>query len=214
LTEGKRERYAHGDQFAKESDSALGENSIVKAGGQDITALLAQWREPKAREHLFEIIYPELRRLAAQRMRRERLDHTLQPTALVGEVFLHLVRQQSISWQGKAHFLAVASEAMRRILVDHARGKRSAKRGAGALVMEFDEAGATNRAVNTVEVLVIDELLGRLAVKNARAAQVVELRYFGGLNFEEIGEVLGYTSKTAKRDWQFARAWLYTEMSG
>jgi RNA polymerase sigma factor (TIGR02999 family) len=124
-----------------------------------------------------------------------------------------LVKHHSVSWQNRAHFLAIASEAMRRILVDHARAKNAEKRGASPLTISLQDAEVGDNG-EFFDVLAIDDLLKRLAGKDPRAARVVQLRYFGGLTYEEIGEILGITSRTAKRDWQLARAWLFTEMAG
>jgi RNA polymerase sigma factor (TIGR02999 family) len=182
------------------------------AESDEVTALLLRWREPTAREELFSILYPALKRVAAIRMQHERFDHTLQPTALVGEVYLHLVRQNLVTWKNRAHFLAIASEAMRRILVDYARAKNSDKRGSGSILISATNLELGKPGDPLIEVLAIDQILARLALKDSRAAQVVQLRYFGGLNFEEIAEVLTVTARTAKRDWQLARAWLFTEL--
>lgn len=181
-----------------------------KTGPGEVTELLLRWSDPGARDRLFAAIYPELKRVADLRMRRERADHTLQPTALVGEVFLHLVRQDSVSWQSRGHFLAVASEAMRRILVDHARIRMAQKRPHGGRI-SLDEIRIGSND-DFAEVLEIDDMLEKLAVKDPRAARVVELRYFGGLTFGEISGILGVNERTAKRDWQLARAWLFTEL--
>jgi RNA polymerase sigma factor (TIGR02999 family) len=178
----------------------------------EVTNLLLQWQQPEARTRLFAIIYPEMKRIAELRMRRERPDHTLQPTALVHEVFLHLVSNKSVTWRNRAHFLAIASEAMRRILVDCARARHSQKR-AGALTRVSLDPDDLGRSHGFEEVLQIDNLLSQLAAHDARAAEVVELRYFGGLTFEEIGSVLGVNERTAKRDWQVARAWLLHAMT-
>src|SRR5258707_11764301 len=178
----------------------------------EVTTLLSQWQEPLARERLFAIIYPDLKRIAEMRMRRERAGHTLQPTALVSEVFLHLVRNENVNWRNRAHFLAIASEAMRRILVDCARSRRAQKRGSGQvpIVLDFEQVGGTHELDQIVEV---DILLSELAAQDARAAKVVELRYFGGLTFEEAGEILGVNERTVKRDWQMARAWLFNALT-
>jgi len=176
----------------------------------DVTALLRQWREPQIRERLFTLIYPELRKVAEMRMRRERPDHTLQPTALVNEVFLVLVRHDAINWQDRAHFLAIASSAMRRILVDHARARSAQKRRAGQVHI----ADPADFAVKDdfAELLEIDDLLEKLAKKHPRVAQVVELRYFGGLTIEEVAEILSVNPRTVKRDWEIARGWLFTAL--
>jgi RNA polymerase sigma-70 factor, ECF subfamily len=177
----------------------------------DVTDLLRQWREPQARDRLFSIIYPELKRVAKIRMSRERADHTLQPTALVNEVFLSLVRHDAVNWQNRAHFLAIASTAMRRILVDHARHHSAQKRGSGQTRISEDPKDFAVGA-DFAELIELDELLEKLSQKHARVAQVVELRYFGGLSCEEVAEILKVNPRTVKRDWEIARAWLFAAL--
>jgi RNA polymerase sigma factor (TIGR02999 family) len=156
-------------------------------------------------------MYPELKRIAEGRMRAERSDHTLQPTALVNEFYLHFARLQGLSWKNRVHFLAVASNVMRRVLVDHARAHGAAKRGHGSAKLQIEglELGTAWPAYDVVE---IHELLERLAAEEPRMARVVELRYFGGLTNKEIGEVLMVDERTVKRDWQVARAWLFGQL--
>lgn len=185
-------------------------DSASPPDSEEVSQLLAHWREPEARDRLFALIYPELRRVAQVRMNSERQDHTLQPTALVNEVFLRMVRQESVSWQNRAHFLATASKMMRRILIDHARGRPMASRPRSA-GLDIEQVCAGEGFSRILE---LDDLLDQLAEKHARAAQVVEMRYFGGLTFDEAAHVLGIDPRTAKRDWQLARAWLYTAISG
>jgi RNA polymerase sigma factor (TIGR02999 family) len=156
-------------------------------------------------------VYPELRRLDQSRMRRERNDHTLEPTALVHEVYLQLAKQGELQWRNRAHFLAVASEAMRRILVDYARAHNAGKRGGESAKVELTYAEGLGREPFTV-VLEIHHLLEELARTDERMSKIVELRYFGGLSHDEVGEVLGTSTRTVKRDWEVARAWLYTRM--
>lgn len=177
----------------------------------DVTDLLRQWREPQARDQLFSIIYPELKRVAQMRMSRERADHTLQPTALVNEVFMSLVRHDAVNWQSRAHFLAIASTAMRRILVDYARQHSAQKRGPGSKRISEDPNDFAVGA-DFVELVELDELLEKLSRKHARVAQVVELRYFGGLSCDEVAEILKVNPRTVKRDWEIARAWLFTAL--
>lgn len=179
--------------------------------GESIGSLLLRWQDPAARERLFLRLYPELHRAAQLRMRGERLDHTLQPTALVNEVFLQLARMDSVVWQNKSHFLAIASESMRRILVDHARVRAAQRRPGGKRVpLESVDFASPEDFASLLE---LDSLLNRLAARNTRLARVVELRYFGGLTFPEIGEVLGMCERTAKRDWHLAREWLFAAMN-
>ncbi len=175
----------------------------------DVTALLQQLSDGDGGAHakLIEILHPELRRIADHRMRTERSDHTLQPTALVNEFFLQCARRGPIAWRGRAHFLAAASEAMRRLLIDHARAHRSEKRGGGVLRLQLDDF-VLPHAEPFVDALEIGEALDQLAAEEPRMARIVEMRAFGGLTFREIGDALALDERTAKRDWQVARAWL------
>lgn len=162
----------------------------------------------------FALVYDELRRLAASALRHERADHTLQPTALVHEAFLRLADEPTARWQNRGHFLAVAARAMRRILVDHARRYNAQKRGSGAVRLSLDDAGhAAAVPTETLDLVVLDDALGRLAALDARQARIVELRFFGGLSVEETADIVGASARTVKRDWQMARAWLKREMA-
>ena len=173
-----------------------------------VTRLLEEARrgDAAAIDRLLPLLYSELHAIAARHMRGERPGHTLQPTALVHEAFLRLVGGTPATFDDRAHFLRAASQAMRRVLVDHARARNAAKRG-GALRVTLDEgvAGADDGAV---DLLVLDDALSRLAAAEPRWAQVVELRYFAGLEVPEVAEALGISTATVKRDWRFARAWL------
>ena len=160
---------------------------------------------------LLEAVYDELRRLAGAYLARERSDHTLQPTALVHEAYAKLASQET-PWANRAHFMGIAAQAMRRILVDHARGKHRAKRGGGWQRVELDVALAEDPS-QTLDLLALDEALSELAILSPREAQVVELRYFGGLDVVEVAEVLDVSSRTVKRAWRFARAWLGARMT-
>jgi RNA polymerase sigma-70 factor (ECF subfamily) len=181
---------------------------------ESVSGLLAQLghgnRDAEAR--LMSRLYPELHRLAANYMRRENPGHSLQPTALVNEAFLRLVRQPQTGWQGRAHFVAVSAQIMRRILVDHARAKAARKRGGEGLRVTFIEADA-GIPERSCEMLAIDEALERLAKLNARQSRVVEMSFFGGMSFEEIAHVLNISERTAKRDWAVARSWLHTQLA-
>ena len=166
-----------------------------------------------AAEDLIPLIYAELHRIAERQMRRERPDHTLQPTALVHEAFLRLAGQES-GWNNRSHFLSVASQAMRRILVDHARRQRSLKRGGQNEKVELNEAIIdSGGAATTVDLEALDRALAKLAALDPRHAKIVELRFFGGLEVVEAAEVLGISAATVKRDWQFAKAWLRRELA-
>lgn len=179
----------------------------------DVTELLHRLSEgdKKAENDLMPLIYAELRRVAVAHLRKERADHTLQPTALVHEVYLKLINKANADWKGRTHFFAVASQTMRRILVDYARRKGAEKRGGRQVRLELDDSIQIS-AQQSMLVTEIDEALERLEQLSPRQAKVVELRFFAGLSEEEIGEVLGVTSRTVKRDWTMARAWLYGEL--
>ncbi|MCB9853739.1 MAG: RNA polymerase subunit sigma-70 [Phycisphaerales bacterium] len=160
---------------------------------------------------LFELVYQELRRLAADYLRRERPDHTLQPTALVHEAYVRLSELDRIEWRDRTHFYAAAAGAIRRVLVDHARGHNAAKRGGGwrRITLTGLGGGIGERDIN---ILALDEALGRLAVLDARKARVVELRYFAGMTIEETARSLGVGSTTVDDDWAFAKSWLRREL--
>jgi RNA polymerase sigma-70 factor (ECF subfamily) len=181
---------------------------------RSVTELLARARsgDSSAVADVFPLIYDELRRLAQQQLRREPDGHTLSPTALVHEAYMRLLDYTRLEWANRAHFMAVAATAMRRILVDHARGHRSLKRGGGLRPVSIDavELGTEDRA----ELLVaVDEALDRLKAVEQRQAQVVECRFFGGMTEEETAEALGIGLRTAKRDWAKAKSWLHREIA-
>lgn len=181
----------------------------------DVTRILEsiQHGDPKAADELLPLVYEELRRLAAQKMARERPGHTLQATALVHEAWLRLGADAQPGWQNRAHFFSAAAEAMRRILVERARRKHREKRGGGAEHVEVDELEIAAPLGNEEESLAVNEALDRLAAQDARKAEIVKLRYFVGFSFEEAAEVLGISVPTAKRDWAYARAWLHQEIA-
>jgi RNA polymerase sigma factor (TIGR02999 family) len=185
-----------------------------KAFGDDVTALLRRWREGNedAQAEVFSVLYDELRRQARACMRRESTGHTLQTTALVHEVFLRLASAQCPDWQHRVHFLAVAARAMRRVLVDLARARRTSKRGSGALHLPLDTS-LTAPQSPAVDLLALDEALVALAQLDARKAQIVELRFFGGLTNEETAAVLVISTDTVLRDWRLARAWLFRHLT-
>ena len=180
---------------------------------QRVTELLAHWShgDNAALAELTPLVYEELRRLAHYFMEGQRPDHTLQTTALVNEAYLRLADQTKPSWENRAHFFAVAARAMRQILVNYARSNRAQKRGGGALKVELDEAAIVSPE-QSKEIVDLHEALERLAALNSRKAQVVELKYFGGLNYDEMAEVLKISPVTVRRDWEFAKLWLYTEL--
>lgn len=185
------------------------------SGSQQITNLLLAWGQgdQAALEALMPLVYEELRKVAARHLRGQREGHTLQTTALVNEAYLRLIDASQVQRQNRAHFYAVAAHFMRRILVDFARTRNYQKRGGGAQPVELDEAMivAPERGA---DLLALDEALTRLQALNARQAQVVELRYFGGLSEEESAEALKVSVRTVRRDWNFARVWLHRELTG
>ena len=187
----------------------------MKAHGEDgkATALLlaSASGDGQAREQMLPLIYDELRRLAASYLRRERPDHTLQPTALVHEAFVRLIGQQHVEWQGRANFFAVAAQMMRRVLVDYARERHTAKRARSLRVELNDQIGSS--PAPDIEVLLLDQALDELAGLDPRQARVVELRYFGGLSEQEVGAALSLSRATVTREWQSARAWLYRRLT-
>jgi RNA polymerase sigma-70 factor, ECF subfamily len=180
---------------------------------EDITALLHRFRDgdTQARSKLITTLYNELRIMAARYMRREREGHTLQTTALINEAYMRLVSLKSIDWQDRAHFFAVAATVMRGILVDHARKHMAGKRGAGIDVLPLDE-GLVFSPQRAEPLLRLDEGLTRLSTQDERAGKIIELRFFGGLSIEETAAVLGTSTRTVKREWAFARAWLRMEL--
>ena len=182
----------------------------------DVTRLLREWGQGDANvaSELFPIVYAELRRLARRYMRHERPDHTLQSTALIHEAYLRLVNQKGAEWQNRTQFFAVAAQMMRRILVDYARSRAYQKRGGALTNVPVDvEQNAVIAPERGPELVALDLALERLAAFDARKAKVVELRYFGGLEAQEIADVLGVSAVTVTRDWKMAKAWLRQELN-
>ena len=179
-----------------------------------VTELLRRWNsgDREAMDRLMPIVYDELRRLAAGYLRGERPGHTLQPTALVHEAYLRLVRQDRVEWQNRAHFFGIAASMMRRVLVDHARRRQAEKRDAGGFRLTL-QLGEAFEAARDPELLELDQALGRLEQLDADQARVVELRFFGGLTVEETAVVLGISTATVKREWRTAKAFLRDEMA-
>ena len=179
----------------------------------EVTRTFLRWREGdhRALDQLLPLVYDELRRIAGAYLKNERSSHTLQPTALAHEAYLRLIDQRQVSWENRAHFLGLAAQAMRRILADHARRRRAAKRGGGALHLSIEDHDVAD-AASFVPADDLDRALEDLARLDARQARVVELRYFSGLTIEETAEVIGISPATAKRDWVLARAWLFREL--
>ena len=180
----------------------------------DVTGLLIDWSngDPAALGELMPLVYGELRRLAGAHLRRERSSNTLQSTALVHEAFLRLVNQTNVHWRNRAHFYGIAAQMIRRILVDHARAQHAAKRGAGAVQLELDDAMAVSEQ-RELDLLSLDAALMRLTEMDERQGRIVELRFFAGLSVEETAEVMQLSTATVKREWSSARAWLYREMT-
>jgi RNA polymerase sigma factor (TIGR02999 family) len=186
---------------------------VYPASSERVSKLLLNWGQGDqgAREALIPLVYDELRRLARRYLRRERPNHTLQSAALVNEAYLRLIRQEQPKWQNRAHFFGVAAQLMRHILVDHARNRAAAKRGAGAprLTLDPDIALPQER---DVDLIALDDALNQLAALDPQQSRLVELRFFGGLSIEETSVVLGVSPATVKREWATARAWLQREM--
>jgi RNA polymerase sigma factor (TIGR02999 family) len=183
------------------------------ASQQRVTELLLQWSrgDDAALAELTPLVYDELRRVAHHYLSGQRSNHTLETTALVNEAYLRLADQTNLRWQNRAHFFAVAARAMRQILVSYARTQRAQKRGGGALKVDLNEAALVSPE-QSKEIVDLHEALEQLSTLDSRKAQVVELKYFGGLNYDEIAEVLKISRITARRDWEFAKVWLYTEL--
>jgi len=184
------------------------------ANQENITQLLIELSgsNRETLDDLLPLVYDELKRMASGYLRRERVDHTLQPTALVNEAYLKLIDQTRVSWQNRAHFFGVAAQVMRRLLIDHARSHNAEKRFGGLEKLQLDEN--IDKAIEmSDELIALDDALTNLAKVDAPMAKLVELRYFGGLTFEETAEVLGVSVITAKRHWKLARAWLYGQLN-
>jgi RNA polymerase sigma factor (TIGR02999 family) len=181
---------------------------------QVITRLLVGWGrgDRAAFDQLVPLVYDELRQVAARRLRHERANHTLQPTALVHEAYVKLIDQNRVRWRNRAHFFAIASRLMRRILVDHARAHEAAKRGGGGPMVSLDDAGdmALERDVS---LLALDDALAQLETLDPLQAQIIELRYFGGLTIEETAAAVRVSPATVGREWNVAKAWLYRELT-
>ena len=180
----------------------------------EITQLLIAWNhgDERARDELTPLIYDELRRLARGFLRRERPGHTLQPTALVHEAFLRLIDQSRVDWRNRAHFFGLAAQMMRQILIDHARGHARAKRGGAMRQVSFEETAIVSEE-RAAELIALDDALTALAAFDSSKSRIVELRFFGGLTNEEVGEVMGMSLRTVEREWRKAKAWLRRAIS-
>jgi len=208
---GGRDRRAPGKPF---TPAATRRYVRVVKGREDLTRLLtaASAGDREALDALLPAVYAELRQRAASLMRRERGDHTLQPTALVHEAFLQIVEVERVDWKGRAHFFAVASLIMRRILVDHARTRLADKRGGGATRVPIDQALSLS-VERDADVLDIDQALQKLAALDPRHAEIVSMRFFGGLSVEEVAAVLGTPKRTLEAEWSLIKAWLRRELT-
>lgn len=181
----------------------------------NVTQLLKDYKDGKkdALDELFPLVYDELRKLAASRMRNERGDHTLQPTALVHEAYMRLIEQHSTDWQNRAHFFGLAAEMMRRILVNHAVSHNAEKRFGNQTKLALDEIVDFTKG-SDINLVALDDALNRLAEFDPKQAKIVELKFFGGLTNEEIAEVVGVSDSTIKREWRIAKAWLHEQLKG
>ena len=187
----------------------------MEENAKQITRLLEQWSNGDAEvlDDLMPLVYLELRRQASGYLRRERPNHTLQPTALINEAYLKLIGQRDVKWQNRAHFFAFAAQAMRHILVDYARERKREKRGGAPENLPLDEALTIVSQEKSIDLVALDEALSKLAAFDERQAKVVELRYFSGLSIEETAEVLQASNVTIRRDWNMAKAWLHQEIT-
>ncbi|MEW6127907.1 MAG: sigma-70 family RNA polymerase sigma factor [Acidobacteriota bacterium] len=186
----------------------------MSSSPKDVTQLLVDWQggEPQALEELLPLVYQELHRLADHYLRRERVGHTLQATALINEAYLRIIDQKAVNWQNRAHFIGVAAQMMRRILVDHARSHLYAKRGGGAQKLTIDAAIELPQQERDLDLVALDDALQRLEQIDPKQSKIIELRFFGGLTIEETAEVLKISPATIKREWNWAKAWLYREL--
>jgi RNA polymerase sigma factor (TIGR02999 family) len=181
----------------------------------DITQMLREWSDgkPEALENLLPLVHNELHRQAASFLRKERPGHTLQTTALINEAYLKLIERRDVNWQSRAHFFAVAAQAMRRILVDYAKAKHREKRGGDRIRLSLEGVTLVAAKEKGIDLIALDEALDKLAERDKEQARVVELRYFSGLSLEETAEVLRVSRATVARDWEAARAWLHRELT-
>ena len=193
----------------------MNDESRPDAAPGEVTRLLLAWNagDRAALERLMPLVYAELRELAKRHFRKERPGHTLQPTAVVHEAYFRLIDQTRVTWKNRGHFLAIASQAMRRILIDHARGRGAEKRGGEVEKVTLDVAIASPEPAREVDILALDEALERLKGLDGTQAQIVELRFFGGLTIEETADVMETSPSSIKRDFRSAKAWLFRELN-
>ena len=187
---------------------------MTTPSSQEVTRLLLAWRngDQEALERLTPLVYAELRRMAHRFMRRERPDHTLQSSALVNEAYIRLIDCHQVDWQNRAHFFGIAAQMMRQILIDHARRHARARRGGGLRQVSFEETAVVS-VERAAELIALDDALNDLAAFDISKSRIVELRFFGGLTNEEVGEVMGMTLRTVEREWRKAKAWLRRAIS-
>ena len=188
---------------------------LSQQNSKNITETLREWSSGKqeALDSLLPLVYDELHRQAARFLRRERIGHTLQTTALINEAYLKLIDQQSVNWQNRAHFFGIAAQAMRRILVDYAKSRHREKRGGANENLPLEAVSLAVSGEKGIDLEALDEALTRLSVMDIRQARIVELRYFSGLSIEDSAEVLRISTATVKSDWKLAKAWLYREIT-
>ena len=181
----------------------------------DVTKLLIQWSEGdrEALDRLMPFVYDELRRIAQRQFRRERPGHTLQPTALINELYIRLVKQSGIGWQNRSQFFGIAAKIMRQVLVDHARARNASKRGGGDYKVDLTDMSDMPVDRNKLDLLALDKALEELAAFDPQQCRIVEAKFFGGLSIEETAEVIGVSPATVKREWALAKAWLFRELS-
>jgi RNA polymerase sigma factor (TIGR02999 family) len=187
---------------------------MTTPSSQEVTRLLLAWRDgdQEALEQLTPLVYGELRRMAHRFMRRERPDHTLQSSALVNEAYIRLIDCHQVDWQNRAHFFGIAAQMMRQILIDHARRHTRARRGGGLREVSFEETAVVS-VERAAELIALDDALTALAAFDLSKSRIVELRFFGGLTNEEVGEVMGMSLRTIEREWRKAKAWLRRAIS-
>ncbi|MDQ3711552.1 MAG: sigma-70 family RNA polymerase sigma factor [Acidobacteriota bacterium] len=187
----------------------------MEQSSQQITQLLKEWSDGNraSLDELMPLVYEELRRQASRFLRKERSAHTLQPTALINEAYLKLIDQRDVRWQNRAHFYAIAAQAMRRILVDYAKTRNREKRGGSAENLPLNAAFQISSPEKGVDLIALDEALSRLAKFDARQARIVELRYFSGMSIDETADILGVSNATVRCDWNMAKAWLLQEIT-
>ncbi len=183
---------------------------------QEISQILVEWSKggKEASDKLMPLVYDELRRQAARYLRRERPGHTLQTTALIHETYLKLIDQKNVDWQNRAHFYGIAAQAMKRILIDHAKARHREKRGGAAENLPLDEARFVVSDETNVDIVALDQALTRLAAFDPRQASIVDLKFFAGLSIDDIAETLEISPATVKREWNSAKAWLFSEING